>query len=152
MNNGRQAMDDIDYRIIEMLQEDGRVTMSELGRRISMSSVAVGDRVRRLQELGVITGFTAVLDKDRLGLSIHAFILVDNIPPERQREFSAYVDSQPNIAANYRVMTGGKEALLNVYCDGADQLFDIQSQLKPLAAFSTFLVEPRATKKTIKQI
>lgn len=152
MNYGRKSLDDIDYRIIDLLQKDGRISMSALGREISMSSVAVADRIARLMDMGVIAGFTAVLNKDRLGLPIHAFILVDNLPPEKRREFADYVNSEPNIVANYKVMTGGKEAILNVYCETMAQMITIQDYLNRLGSISTFLVEPKATKKAIKQL
>ena len=61
-------LDDIDRRILVELQDDGRVTMAELGRRVNLSAPAVGERVQRLEESGVITGYSAVVDpaRDRL--------------------------------------------------------------------------------------
>ena len=152
MSSGRRDLDETDHRIIELLQTDGRITMSELGRRVNMSPVAVGERVKRLRETGVVTGFTAILDKDRLGLPIHAFILMDKLPHERRQEFAAYIASQPNVVANYRVMSGGRDAMLNVYCQNSNQLFEIQKRLQQFSTITTFLVEAKATKKTHTQI
>jgi Lrp/AsnC family leucine-responsive transcriptional regulator len=67
-------LDEIDWHILEELQRDGRISYSELGRRVSLTAPAVADRVRRLEEAGVITGFRAEVDAARLGYPITAFI------------------------------------------------------------------------------
>jgi Lrp/AsnC family leucine-responsive transcriptional regulator len=55
-------LDEIDRRILTELQDDGRVTMAELGRRVNLSAPAVGERVQRMEETGVITGYAAQVD------------------------------------------------------------------------------------------
>ncbi len=59
--------DEVDWKLIGLLQEDGRMTFVELGRRVSLSAPAVTERVRRLEQAGVITGYRAVVDQRRLG-------------------------------------------------------------------------------------
>jgi Lrp/AsnC family leucine-responsive transcriptional regulator len=68
------ALDDVDWRILDELQQDGRLSFNELGRRIHLSAPAVAERVRRLQQTGVITGYRAVVDPQRAGYGITAFI------------------------------------------------------------------------------
>ncbi|WP_035855914.1 Lrp/AsnC family transcriptional regulator [Cryptosporangium arvum] len=68
------TLDDIDWRILDELQQDGRLSFNELGRRIHLSSPAVAERVRRLQDAGVVTGYRAVVDPQRAGYGITAFI------------------------------------------------------------------------------
>jgi Lrp/AsnC family leucine-responsive transcriptional regulator len=70
------VLDDVDWRLLELLQQDGRLTFRELGRRVSLSASAVTERVRRLEEAGVITGYRAVVAPDRLGLPIEAVVQV----------------------------------------------------------------------------
>ena len=53
------ALDPTDVAIIEVLQEDGRIAISELGRRVGLSQPATSERVKRLEERGIITGYTA---------------------------------------------------------------------------------------------
>lgn len=55
-------LDDLDWRILEHLQQDGRMTFTELARRVNLSAPATTERVRRLEQLGVITGYAAVVD------------------------------------------------------------------------------------------
>ncbi|MFI5959185.1 Lrp/AsnC family transcriptional regulator [Cryptosporangium sp. NPDC051539] len=66
--------DDTDWRILDELQQDGRLSFNELGRRIHLSSPAVAERVRRLEQHGVITGYRAVVDARRAGHEITAFV------------------------------------------------------------------------------
>lgn len=68
------ALDEIDWRILAELQRDGRLSFNELGRRVSLSSPSVAERVRKLESSGVITGYRAVVDPARAGQPVAAFI------------------------------------------------------------------------------
>jgi Lrp/AsnC family leucine-responsive transcriptional regulator len=70
----KDHLDDVDWRILDELQRDGRLSFNELGRRISLSSPAVAERVRRLEATGVITGYRAVVDPGQAGQSLAAFV------------------------------------------------------------------------------
>ncbi|MEV4947209.1 Lrp/AsnC family transcriptional regulator [Streptomyces sp. NPDC053755] len=71
------AFDTVDRWILELVQEDGRIKLSELGRRVRLSPAAVTERVRRLEARGAITGYGAHVSPARLGYGIQAFIRVD---------------------------------------------------------------------------
>ncbi|MGW3145750.1 Lrp/AsnC family transcriptional regulator [Streptomyces sp. NPDC001177] len=71
------AFDVLDRQILELLQTDGRIKLSELGRRVRLSPAAVTERVRRLEAAGAITGYGAQVAPARLGYGIQAFIRVD---------------------------------------------------------------------------
>jgi Lrp/AsnC family leucine-responsive transcriptional regulator len=68
------TLDPTDIAIVEAMQENGRIGMSELGRRIGLSQPATSERVKRLEERGVIRGYGARLDAARLGLGMMAVI------------------------------------------------------------------------------
>jgi len=70
------ALDDVDRQIIDELTQDGRISFAELGRRVSLSSPAVTERVRRLEQTGVITGYRAEIDPRALGYSLTAIVRV----------------------------------------------------------------------------
>ncbi|GAA1960651.1 Lrp/AsnC family transcriptional regulator [Catenulispora subtropica] len=74
---GRTKLDKVDVGILGELQADGRLSLSELGRRVNLSPAAVSERVRRLEETGVVTGYTATVDPTRLGYGILAFVRLD---------------------------------------------------------------------------
>lgn len=67
-------LDSVDWRLLDELQEDGRLSFSELGRRVNLSAPAVAERIRRLEESGVITGYRAHVDATRAGYPILAFV------------------------------------------------------------------------------
>lgn len=69
-----RELDSVDWQIVRELQSDGRISYNELGRRVNLSSPAVADRVRRLEDAGVITGYHARIDALRAGYPVSAFI------------------------------------------------------------------------------
>ncbi|GHF61496.1 Lrp/AsnC family transcriptional regulator [Streptomyces griseosporeus] len=76
-NETSAAFDALDRQILQLLQTDGRIKLSELGRRVRLSPAAVTERVRRLEAAGVITGYGAHVAPARLGYGIQAFIRVN---------------------------------------------------------------------------
>ncbi|MGX1133261.1 Lrp/AsnC family leucine-responsive transcriptional regulator [Streptomyces glaucescens] len=76
-NETSVAFDALDRQILELLQSDGRIKLSELGRRVRLSPAAVTERVRRLEAAGAITGYGARVAPARLGYGIQAFVRVD---------------------------------------------------------------------------
>ena len=82
--NGRIAeeplLDEINRRLLAELQEDARLTLAELGRRIGLSSPAVAERLQRLERAGVIRGYRAEIDPTALGLGLTAVIRVRPAP------------------------------------------------------------------------
>jgi len=67
------TIDCVDEHLIDLLRANGRATLAELGGRVGLSSPAVKRRIDRLQQLDVITGYTAPVDEAKLGLPLHAF-------------------------------------------------------------------------------
>jgi Lrp/AsnC family leucine-responsive transcriptional regulator len=76
-NETSVAFDALDRQILELLQTDGRIKLSELGRRVRLSPAAVTERVRRLETAGAITGYGAHVAAARLGYGLQAFIRVN---------------------------------------------------------------------------
>ncbi len=75
MNTSRSPdLDDTDWRLLAELQSDGRLSFNELGRRVHLSPPAVAERVRRLEQSGVISGYAATVDASRAGQPLLAFI------------------------------------------------------------------------------
>lgn len=69
-------MDQTDIKILEILQLEGRISMKELGKKVSLTSPAVAERVKKLEECGIIKGYSAIVDPKRLGMHVKAIINV----------------------------------------------------------------------------
>jgi Lrp/AsnC family leucine-responsive transcriptional regulator len=72
--HSKSSLDNTDWQILRELQQDGRLSYHELGRRVSLSAPAAAERVRKLEDKGVITGYSAQIDPARVGLPLLAFI------------------------------------------------------------------------------
>jgi Lrp/AsnC family leucine-responsive transcriptional regulator len=81
-NNG--ALDGTDLRLLEELQTDARTSLAELGRRVGLSAPAVGERLRRLEQDGVVTGYRAEVDPRALGYTLGVLIRVRPAPRNLQ--------------------------------------------------------------------
>ncbi len=75
-------MDTIAWKIVEELQQDARLSWAELGRRVGLTTPAVAERVQRLEKLGVIRGFHADINLERLGMPILIFVRLSMTGPE----------------------------------------------------------------------
>ncbi|MEO5982550.1 MAG: Lrp/AsnC family transcriptional regulator [Pedococcus sp.] len=74
-------MEDLDRRIVTLLRSDGRMSYTDLGKAMGLSTSAVHQRVRRLEERGVIKGYTAIVDHTALDLPLTAFISITPLDP-----------------------------------------------------------------------
>lgn len=113
-------LDAVNIRVLEELQRDPRLTMSELGRRIGMSSPAVTERVRRLEEAGVIQGYRLDLNPTALGLPIAAYIRIRPNPGQLPR-VAELAQQIPEVVECHRV-TGEDCFILKIYIPAIDQL------------------------------
>jgi Lrp/AsnC family leucine-responsive transcriptional regulator len=112
--------DPVNLRILSELQHDPRLTMSELGRRVGLSAPAVTERVRRLEETGVIQGYRLELNPAALGLPLAAYIRIRPNPGQLPK-IADLAQQIPEIAECHRV-TGEDCFILKVYLPGIDQL------------------------------
>ena len=118
-------VEDIDRQIVELLCTDGRMSFTDLGKRTGLSTSAAQQRVRRLEQRGVLRGYTAVVDHEAIGLPLTAFISIKptdaaapDDAPERLAGITAIeachsVAGDENYILKVRVATpGALEALL----------------------------------------
>ncbi|WP_085994179.1 Lrp/AsnC family transcriptional regulator [Oceanobacillus senegalensis] len=80
-------MDEIDQSILIQLQENARISMTELGKKIGLSTPATNERVKKLKDKGVIKGYRAIIDPKKLDKDVTAFILIDTKQGKKFREF-----------------------------------------------------------------
>ena len=113
-------MDKIDREIPGILMHDGRISLRELGQRVHLSANTVGERMRRLQDRGVIRAFEARPDLASLGLVFRAQVEVKLRPETRAQDFEAAIRRIPGIV-DACLMTGAQDYVLRLACrDQAD--------------------------------
>ncbi|WP_198655250.1 Lrp/AsnC family transcriptional regulator [Streptomyces geranii] len=134
------AFDALDRQILELLQTDGRMKLSELGRRVRLSPAAVTERVRRLESAGAITGYGAHVAPARLGYGIQAFIRVNphggyTLKHPRTLELLA----RPEITEVHHVV--GQDCwILKVAVENTVHLEDVLEQTSALGRTTTSIV------------
>src|SRR3569833_3352503 len=101
-------MEEIDRRLLRELQRDGRITNQELATRCTLSPAACFVRVLRLRERGVISGFAALLDPQKLDLSLLIFVEVhlDRTTEETFERFAEHVRRSPEVLECHMVAGG----------------------------------------------
>ncbi len=131
--------DAFNIRILMELQRNPRLTMSELGRRVGLSSPAVTERVRRLEELGVIQGYRLDLNPTALGLPIAAYVRIRPNPGQLPKiaELAQHI---PEVVECHRV-TGEDCFVLKVYLPSLDQLDRILDAFLLYGTTTTSLIQ-----------
>ncbi|MGB5078830.1 MAG: Lrp/AsnC ligand binding domain-containing protein [Sphingorhabdus sp.] len=108
-------MDEIDRKLLRALQDDGRITNQDLANACGLSPAACHERMKRLRESGVIKGFTAILDPDKIGRALLVFIevLLDRTTDDVFQAFATHVSALPEVLECHMV-SGGFDYLLKV--------------------------------------
>jgi Lrp/AsnC family leucine-responsive transcriptional regulator len=135
---GDISLDRTDWRLLAELQKDGRATYAELARAVAMSASAVTERVRRLEEAGVIAGYQASVDPVRVGLQVMAFVRL-RYPNGNYRPFHALLDSTPEIIEAHHV-TGEDCFVLKVVARSMRHLEEVAGRISGLGAVTTSVV------------
>lgn len=134
------GMDQIGWKILELLQKDARISFAELGRKAGLSTPAVAERVRRLEEAGIITGYHASLNLKKLGLPIRVLIRLTIHGGDLQvKRAVAVIREMAEVARCYRV-TGQESFVLEADVVSVRHLEELIDKLSPLGATATSTV------------
>ena len=131
-------LDAINLRLLEELQADGRLTVAELGRRVSMSPPAVAERVQRLERAGVIAGYRAEVDPRAVGYPIAAIVRIRPAPGQLGRIPEIARDT-PEVSECHRI-TGVDCYLIKVYLRAIDELEQLLDRFTPYGQTTTSIV------------
>ncbi|GAA0421925.1 Lrp/AsnC family transcriptional regulator [Streptomyces luteireticuli] len=130
--------DATDWHILDALQSNGRVGYAELARIVNMSPSAVTERVRRLEEAGVIEGYAAVVNPERLGLPVLAFVRL-RYPNGNYKPFHDLLDTTPEVLEAHHV-TGDDCFVLKVSARSMRHLEEVAGRIGALGAVTTSVV------------
>src|SRR5918994_4310239 len=131
-------LDPINLRLLKELQADGRLTVAELGRRISMSDPAVAERVQRLERAGVITGYRAEVDPRAVGFPIAAVVRIRPAPGQLAR-IPEIARETPEVAECHRI-TGEDCYLVRLHLRSIDELEDVLDRFTPYGQTTTSII------------
>lgn len=131
-------MDATDQRLLSELEQNARVSLAELGRRVNLSSPAVAERLQRLERSGVITGYRAEIDPKALGYAIAAFVRIR--PTTRQlQKIPELAREVPEVVECHRV-TGEDCFVLKLHLRAMDDLEDILDRFIVLGQTTTSII------------
>lgn len=131
-------LDRLDIAILEALQENARTPLSEVGRRVGLSQPATSERVRRLEDRGILAGYTARLDAAALGLGMMAIIRLKTTHEHIKPALKAFAE-MPHVIEVHR-LTGEDCFLLKVLVPTPGQLETIVDTIARFGAVTTSLV------------
>lgn len=131
-------IDEIDWKILRELQENARITFAELGRRIGLTTPAVIERIRKLEDAGIITGYRAEIDTAKVGLPITAFIRMSISGVDYGKIIEVAKKSEEVLECHRG--TGGDSFILKVAVASVEHLQTIIDKLTPYGITSTSIV------------
>ncbi|MFD7555588.1 MULTISPECIES: Lrp/AsnC family transcriptional regulator [unclassified Streptomyces] len=131
-------LDDIDWAIIDELQRDARISLSELGRRVSLGSSATTERVRQLEATGVITGYRAVVDLAKVGYPVLAVVRL-KYPGNRHQPLRRLLADRREILECLRT-TGDDCYTLKVAATSMEHLETLMDELAGFGSTTTSVV------------
>jgi Lrp/AsnC family transcriptional regulator, leucine-responsive regulatory protein len=121
----QNELDDVNRQLLRELQENPRITMSALARRVGMSAPAVTERVQRLERSGVIVGYRVDIDPAALGMPVAAYARIRPVPGQLPK-IAALAKRMPEVSECHRI-TGEDCFLVKVHAptiDGLEQILD----------------------------
>jgi Lrp/AsnC family transcriptional regulator, leucine-responsive regulatory protein len=113
-SSGKMAytLDEIDWQVLSILQMEARISFKELGQRIGLTGTAIAERVRKLEDEGIIEGYTIKLNREKIGLPIMAFFKL-RVNVESCKRMQELAISLPEVIAAHRVV-GNEHYILQV--------------------------------------
>jgi Lrp/AsnC family leucine-responsive transcriptional regulator len=129
-------VEDLDREIVRQLAVDGRMSYTDLGRATGLSTSAVHQRVRRLEERGVIRGYAAVVDPSAVGLPMTAFVAITPLDPSQPDDAPHKLADLPQIEACHSV-AGQESYILKVRVPSPADLESLLAEIRAVANVST---------------
>ncbi|MBT2644982.1 Lrp/AsnC family transcriptional regulator [Bacillus sp. ISL-41] len=131
-------IDDTDRKILDELSKNSRLSMSELGRRVNLSSPSVTERVRQMESFGIIKNYTVEIDFEKLGLPIQC-IVEATIKNGDYKSFKNYIQTLPNVQFCYRI-AGNACFMLKLHFETFSQAEKFIEEVNPYAQTVTHFI------------
>ena len=128
-------MDNIDIKIINILQKNARTPVSDISKRVNLSSPAVADRIKKMVENGLIRKFTTILEPNLNGRELEALLFVSLRRTESAPKFMKLVEEENDILSCY-YLTGDFDYLIRISTKNTESLEKLLSRIKNLHEFT----------------
>lgn len=140
-------IDAIDWKILKELQENARTSFAELGRRINLTTPAVIERIRKLEDAQIITGYRAEVDTSKVGLPITAFIRMSIAGVDYSKIIKVAQKSSEVLECHRG--TGGDSFILKVAVADVEHLQNLIDRLVPFGITTTSIVLSSPVKRRV---
>ncbi len=130
------GVEDLDRRIVDLLTEDGRISYTDLGKALGMSTSAVHQRVRRLEQRGVVKGYTVRVDHRALGRDLTAFMSVTPLDPSQPDDIPERLQGIEQIEECHSV-AGDENYILKIRVSTPLELEELIARIRGAAHVST---------------
>ena len=144
-----KLLDEVGRRILYLLQENARLSFSEIGRQVGLTQPAVAERVRRMEENGIITGYHAAVSLEKMGREVNVFIHV-TAHDGRYERIETFARKQPDISECYCI-AGSVDVLIKASFESLAQL---KAMVDKLSAFgsveSSVILEAYVSRRALK--
>lgn len=131
-------LDELDRQILHILKQNARIPVKDIARQVSLTSPAVSSRIRKLEQDGVIGGYTVVLRAPQSRTRVDALISV-SIQPSSRDEFLQELASLPSVLQCFHV-TGSHSFIAKVHCEDMDALEHLITRFQKLGQTSTQII------------
>lgn len=142
-----RTLDEVNWQILRELQEDARLSYSELGRRVGLTAPAVAERVKRLEEVGVIAGYRLDLNLEKVGYPLLVFVRIATAE-KMCSQFGAIAKQFPEVLECHRV-TGGDSYIVKLAVSSVRHLELLLDRLLPYGETVTSVVLSSTVTKRI---
>ncbi|GCE27523.1 AsnC family transcriptional regulator [Dictyobacter alpinus] len=133
-----KLLDPIGWRLLEVLQQNARLSLAEIGRLVGLSAAGVADRIRRYEDAGIIGGYHAHICPEAVGLSVKAFLHL-RVPVTQTQRFLEIAQQTPEIH-ECSFVTGEETYIAIVYVESLDHLAEVIEHLRVYGEIVTSLV------------
>jgi Lrp/AsnC family leucine-responsive transcriptional regulator len=130
------GVEDLDRTIVQLLATDGRMSFTDLGKATGLSTSAVHQRVKRLEQRGVITGYGASVNHEELGLTLTAFVSMTPIDPSQPDDYPERIRGITAVESCWSV-AGDESYILKVRVEAPHHLEDLLARIRADANVST---------------
>jgi Lrp/AsnC family transcriptional regulator, leucine-responsive regulatory protein len=132
------TLDEIDWQILSILQVEARISFKELGQRIGLTGTAIAERVRKLEDEGIIEGYTIKLNREKIGLPVMAFFKL-RVNVESCKQMRELAIALPEVIAAYRVV-GNEHYILQVVLPSIQHLESIMEKFLQLGSVDVSII------------